>query len=308
MKGRVLAARTSEVLSELVRTGRLYQLGPEHGAAAYAFAAQRPHQCTFIAGWIQEGGLAESPSVPRGWLLAELDDDGGVEGLVYISDTGIVMPALSSPEGLADIAHIGRRHPDAVRVLVGDRAQVAGIWRHMLRHGAEARQIRDQAGYLVRRGDFRPHGERPGGEDPLPLEVARAPVLDQLVQASADMAREEAQDDPQGRNPGLFRERIRERMLRGRDLVFLESGRLVFKSNVAAISPSSGQVEGIYTLPHARRRGLGTRGTSAVTGWVLSQAEQAFLLVNEDNDPARRLYLRLGYREVMKSRTIFVAP
>jgi ribosomal protein S18 acetylase RimI-like enzyme len=284
-----------------VRTGRLYQLGPEHRDIAFAFAAHRPALCTFIAGWIQEGGLVESPRVPRGWLLAEFDPDGAVEGLAYISDTGIVMPALGSPEGLADVAAIGRRHPNAVRVLVGAREQVAGIWAHMARRGAMARQIRDQAGYLVHRDHFTDLG-------PLDLEIATPDHLDQLVQASADMAREEAQDDPQGRNPGLFRERIRERMLRGRDLIHLEGGRLLFKSNVAAISRASGQVEGIYTLPHARRRGLGTRGTSAVTRWVLSQAEQAFLLVNEDNTPARRLYERLGYREVMKSRTIFVAP
>jgi len=284
----------------MVRTGRLYQLGPEHRAVAYAFAAARPDQCTFISGWIQEGGLEESPMVARGWLLAELDGVGGIEGLAFISDTGIVMPALSSEAGLQDIATIGRRNANAVRVLVGERGQLAGIWRYMVRNGARARQIRDQAGYLVHRDDFKEQGT-------LRLEIANAAALDQLVQASADMAREEAQDDPQSRNPALFRERIRERMLRGRDLIHMDGGQLLFKSNVASVSGSSGQVEGIYTLPHARRRGLGTQGTSAVTRWVLDRAEQAFLLVNEDNDPARRLYERLGYREVMKSRTIFVA-
>lgn len=290
-----------QVLWSEVRTGRLVQLAPAHAEAAYAYCEKQPHACAFIAGWIREGGLAQAPRVPRGWLLAEMDRGGPVQGLVYISDTGIILPALSSPEAEQDLVRIGQRNPAAARVLVGERTQLARIWRGLELTGARARQVRDQRGYLVSRGDFRPAGT-------LDLVPATESCLDALVEASAAMAREEARDDPQRRNPAVFRDRIRERMMRGRDLVYLEAGRLLFKSNVSTISPMAGQVEGIYTLPSARRTGLGTRGTSTVTQWVLEQAEQAFLLVNEDNQPAQRLYERLGYRYVIQSRTIFVAP
>jgi len=277
------------------------QLGPEHAEAAYAFCVSAPERCTFIAGWVKEGGLVESPTVPRGWLLAQLGASGAIEGLAYFSDTGIVLPALTSPEAEHDVVRIGHRNPSAVRVLVGERGQVSRIWRGLVRVGARARQIRDQRGYLVTRDGFTNAGA-------LPLVPADERCLEQLVAASAAMAREEAKDDPQSRNPGLFKERIRERVMRGRDLVYLDQGQLLFKSNVAAISELSGQIEGIYTVPAARRTGLGSRGTSAVTQWVLDRAEQAFLLVNEDNHPAQRIYERLGYLHVMDSQTIFLAP
>jgi len=58
-----------------------------------------------IAGWITEGGLVRSPLVPRGWLLAETAG-GQINGLVYISSTGIV--ALdSNPVG--DAHHVAPR-------------------------------------------------------------------------------------------------------------------------------------------------------------------------------------------------------
>ena len=42
--------------------------------------------------------------------------------------------------------------------------------------------------------------------------------------------------------------------------------------------------------------------------WVLARAERSVLLVNEDNQSARSLYEQLGYRAVLESRTIFIAP
>ena len=62
------------------------------------------------------------------------------------------------------------------------------------------------------------------------------------------------------------------------------------------------------TMPSARGAGIGTRGTTAVTQWVLDRAAQAFLLVNEDNHAAQQLYERLGYQHVFGSQTIFLAP
>ncbi len=284
-----------------MRTGRLVQLGPAHAAAAYAYCEAHPHNCAFIAGWIRAGGLSHSPTVPNGWLLAEADEAGPILGLVYISDTGIVLPALGTRQAEQDLVRIGHRNPAATRVLVGERSQIQRVWSGLERGGARARQVRDQRGYAVTQGQFISGGD-------LDLAPATDACLDALVQASAAMAREEAKDDPQSRNPSLFRERIRERMLRGRDMVYLQNDRLLFKSNVSTISPLAGQIEGIYTVPSARRVGLGTRGTSAVTRWVLSQAAQAFLLVNEDNQAAQRLYERLGYTYVLQSRTVFVAP
>lgn len=284
-----------------MRTGRLVQLAAEHTEAAYAYCEQRPYSCAFLAGWVREGGLEDDARVPHGWLLAELCTRGTVRGLVFISDTGIIFPALESLAAEEDLIRIGQRNPAAARVLVGEQSQISRIWAGLETSGAKARQIRNQRAYVATRQTF------VSCDAPLPLIPATDVHLDELVRAAGAMAREEAKDDPQNRNPSLFRERIRDRMLRGRDLVYLEDDRMLFKSNVAALSPVAGQIEGIYTLPSARGNGLGSRGTSAVTAWVLEQSDRAYLLVNEDNHGAMRLYERLGYEQVGHSLTIFVA-
>lgn len=279
----------------------LRQLGPKDREAAYGFCQQQPEQTAYIAGWLSEGGLERSLIVPRAWLFGEVEGRQ-LQGLVYVSNTGIVIPVVRSTAALTQLAEMNRTNPNMVRVLVGERQTVGELWSRLKRLGLQARIIRDQLGYAIDRSDF------PAGAARLALEPATAEHLDQVVEASAAMAREEAQDDPQSRNPELFRTRILERITRGRDFIHLLDRELVFKTNVAALSPLGGQIEGIYTLPRFRGRGFGTSGTAAVTTWVLERAQRAVLLVNEDNTPARRIYESLGYRRVQESRTIFVAP
>jgi uncharacterized protein len=278
----------------------LVRLGPKDAAPAFAFAERHPDRATFVGGWIHDGGLADSPRVARGWLLGEVEG-AVVQGLAFLSDSGILMPAFTSPTGLEDLIEFGQRQPDLIRVVVGERSLVEQLWRGLEKGGARARLVRDQLGYAINRGELQ-------SEEGLPLERAVDADLDDVVKASAAMAREEAKDDPEGRNPTLFRSRISERVRRGRDFICRDHGQLVFKANVSAMSTIGGQVEGIYTPPEARRRGLGRAGTAAITRWTLQQCGRAFLLVNEDNLGARRLYEGLGYRQVIESRTLFVAP
>ncbi len=277
---------------------RLTPLAPEDAEAAMQFCEHRLEQCTYIAGWIAEGGLTRAPTTPRAWLLGERGGGGELTGLLYISVTGIMIPAWLSEDAVDRVGKMVHRNPNLARVLVGERKLVAQLWQTLSRKGTRARLSRDQVGYTI---------DRPSAQlaDPIPLVAATPQHLDQVVQASAAMAREEARDDPFARNPRLFRERIAERLRRGRDFIFAPEDRLRFKSNVASLSPFGGQIEGIYTLPAYRNQGLGLRGTSAVTQWVLERAEHGFLLVNEDNHHARRLYERLGFRAVIESRTVF---
>lgn len=281
---------------------QLKQIGPEWAERVYALCARQPDRCLYHAGWVHEGGLEQSLAVPRGWMLAELDDDGQLRGVAYLSSTGILLPALATTAGVDALVTIGKSNPGMFRVIVGERALVESLWERLERIGFSARLVRDQLVYSVTRARFTPV------EDGLPLEVAGDAILDELVDSSAAMAREEAHDDPQSRNPSLFRERIKARLARGRDFVYRKDSHLVFKANVSALSPLGGQLEGIYTLPAQRGLRFGKRGTSAVTSWVLERAARAVLLVNRDNEIAKRLYESLSYARTSESRTIFVAP
>jgi len=281
--------------------GRLVRLEPGDASRALAFCARHPERAVVVAGWIADGGLDRDPKCARAWLFGAVDPADTIQGLVWLSEAGILIPVLPDGAGIEAVVELGRRHARVIRVIVGERWLVEHVWRRWMPMGFESRMVRDQQAYAVTPERFRPVDE------PLALHPATLADLGPLVESSAAMAREEARDDPQGRNPGMFRARIRERILRQRDLVHYEGPELAFKANIAAISPIGGQVEGIYTHPALRHRGLGLRGTAAVTQWILDRAPRASLLVNDDNRVARRLYRRLGYVEVYESRTTFVA-
>ncbi len=254
-----------------------------------------------VAGWLAEGGLSRQPTAARAWLFGVIDAGNNLVGVVYVSETGVIIPVLPEEVGTEALIEFGRRHPQLIRVMVGERWLVDRVWRRWSRIGFRTRLVRDQKAYAVAPSAYRTVKE------PLDLQLASLSDLDAIVECSAAMAREEAHDDPQARNPSLFRARIRERLLRGRDFVFLDGPSLAFKTNVSALSSVGGQIEGIYTTPAYRRRGLGRAGTAAITSWILARAPLASLLVNDDNHAARRMYERLGYRAVYDSRTTFAA-
>lgn len=276
------------------------QLGPGAEAEALDFCARQPEHTLVIAGWLGEGGLRRSERTQKAWLFAHKDAQRRVQGLVYLSDHGIVVPVLEHAPALEALVELGARNPRVVRVVVGERSVVDHLLRAWVPRGFRPRLHRDQLAFAVDAEMFRP---RPGIE----LRPAGPEDLDVLVEASAEMAREEAGDDPQARNPSLFKSRIKKRIERGRDFVHTTSEGLAFKSNVAALSPFGGQVEGIFVPPPQRHRGLGLQGTSWVTQWILDRSPRACLLVNEDNESAKKIYQRLGYVCTHSSRTSFFA-
>lgn len=81
--------------------------------------------------------------------------------------------------------------------------------------------------------------------------------------------------------------------------VFLE-GELVAIAGTHAVSPTEGIaiVGNVFTHPKHRNRGLATVATSAVTETLLASCPYVLLTVESSNQPALRVYQRLGYQEV----------
>lgn len=256
-----------------------------------ALCEQLPTRPMQIAAWVHEGGLDRN--APPSALFVEPEG-----GLAFVSDLGVIMPHLIRGESVEELAH--RIGTPAARVVVGPTWAARILWTTLEQRGCRARIVRDQVGYAVSRESFKAEAKH----ETLPLRAATLADLDGLVSASAAMAVEESKDDPARRNPGLFRSRIADRIRKGRDFVLIENGRLLFKVNVAALSPFGGHIEGVYTAPKARGRGIGRAGTAWITNWILQRGALATLLVNKDNRVARQIYEGLGFVPTYESRTI----
>jgi uncharacterized protein len=79
----------------------------------------------------------------------------------------------------------------------------------------------------------------------------------------------------------------------------------VFKAELAVVTKHTAQVQGVWTDPEWRGRGLASTGMAAVVHDSLRRvAPTVSLYVNDFNEPARRVYDRCGFRQVGTFATV----
>jgi ribosomal protein S18 acetylase RimI-like enzyme len=210
----------------------------------------------------------------------------------------LVVPWVPSEETATALAgQLGHQVPP--RMIVGPRSHVTALQSRRRPTPPPPREVRDpQPLLVVGRGGLR----RPGAEEVRP---GTGDDLDQLVVASAAMHREEMGVDPLLVDPTGWRHRMSTLVDRGWSWVWREDGEIVFKAELSAWTPEVAQVQGVWTAPASRNRGVGTRGMAAVAEAVLAQVPQCSLYVNHYNVAARRLYARLGFEQVGELATYF---
>jgi predicted GNAT family acetyltransferase len=81
---------------------------------------------------------------------------------------------------------------------------------------------------------------------------------------------------------------------------------VVFKAEVACVTPYAAQVQGVWVRPDRRGEGLSTSGMAAVVSHVISTglAPVVSLYVNEWNTPARAAYARVGFEQTATFATL----
>jgi predicted GNAT family acetyltransferase len=128
--------------------------------------------------------------------------------------------------------------------------------------------------------------------------------LDRLTVAAADMHREEMGVDPMAIDPSGWRTRMGTLIQRGWSWVWTDNDEVVFKAELSAWTPEAVQVQGVYTAPRHRNRGVATAAMAAVCRAVLEGVPVCTLYVNHYNTAARRVYERLGFEQVASLATL----
>jgi GNAT superfamily N-acetyltransferase len=203
----------------------------------------------------------------------------------FASWTGAGPPSREPPPGLLvhRRAGVGRGDPVAVTVAaVGNRPhdpRVAAVARNRSRFLVPI----DPA---VRPANFEDVGRY--------LPAAFAMFEEELGLTPADSAD----------RPG-YRVRLTQLIAAGHALVRLDDrGAVLFKAELAAVSSQCCQVQGVWVRPDMRGRGVGTAAMAAVIDYALQLAPRVSLYVNDFNYPARRLYGRLGMRQIGTLSTV----
>ncbi|HZS04531.1 MAG TPA: GNAT family N-acetyltransferase [Blastocatellia bacterium] len=244
-----------------------------------------PLQGVHLRSQIEDYGI-RSPK-HRGLLFGCFEDDR----LAGVALLGHAILLFTTPESEDALLRCFARTAAEVRaeghVIFGPRHQVETFWLHLARLGRETRLANNHLWYVC--------------EEPrLPLErlqmqKAGLEELDIVAEAQAEMVREESGIDPRIADPEGYRRRAAERIERGRTWVKIEDGRVVFKAELQSITPEAIYLEGIWTHPEYRRRGIARNCVAELTHRRLNQQQVICLVVEPGELVARRVYEQAGF-------------
>ena len=82
----------------------------------------------------------------------------------------------------------------------------------------------------------------------------------------------------------------------GHTLVWRDARGLIFRAGLSALTADAAQISGVYTLPQARGQGIATRALTEMCLRLFARSRNVCLFVNNVNEPALKLYRRLGFR------------
>lgn len=244
------------------------------------------------------GSLA--PTRLGGAVHAVRDESAAIRAAVFSG--GNVLPLGGDPAGYRIIGdQLARRHRIASSV-VGRADDVAALWDVLEPAWGRPRLVRERQPLLVADA---PPAPAVSGRFP-PVRPMRPADLEAYLPAAVAMFREELDLPPLSAGSAAeYRRRVAGLLRDGHAFgVVDESGEVLFKADLGSISVDTCQVQGVWTRPDLRGRGLATDAMAEVLRQAFAFAPTVSLYVNDFNTAARRLYARLGMREAGALSTV----
>jgi predicted GNAT family acetyltransferase len=239
-----------------------------------------------------------APGRLGGDVLGVRDHGGRLSAAVV--HAGNLVPVGGGPVEWAALGIAVAATPRRCTSIVGRADAVGTLWEQVGSRWEPARAIRPNQPLLML---DRTAGLGPG--DPRLRQVG-LPDLEAYVTASAAMFTDELGVPPEAvAGAAEYRRRVAALVRRGHAFgIFDAAGEVVFKADIAAVTAHTCQVAGVWVRPESRGRGIGTAALAGVLRHALTQAPTASLYVNDFNLAARRMYTRLGMREVATLATV----
>jgi predicted GNAT family acetyltransferase len=210
-----------------------------------------------------------------------------------------LIPVGATPAAAAAFADVVSSEPRTCSSIVGESEAVLELWRRLQPAWGYAREVRACQPLLV--ADAVPVGY----PDPA-VRLVRPDEIDLLYPAAVAMYTEEVGVSPTvDGGDGMYRGRVADLVRGGRAYARIVDGEVVFKAELAVITRHTAQVQGVWTAPRWRGRGLATAGMAAVVRDALRRvAPTVTLYVNDFNHAARGVYARCGFRRTGTFATV----
>lgn len=237
------------------------------------------------------------PTRLGGTVLGLRDAAGRLRAAAFCG--GNLLPLGGSATDLRAIAGTLAERRRVSSAIVGRVDAVNALWQVLAPAWGRARLVRERQPLLVLDEPPPPTGNGPPAGIPSVRAMTEAD-LDGYLPAAIAMFREELDLPPL--SPAAtaeYRRRVAGLILRGRAFGILDDdGDVLFKADFGTVSRRTCQVQGVWTRPDLRGRGIATAALGEVLRRGLHLAPTVSLYVNDFNESGRRLYRRLGMREV----------
>ena len=257
--------------------------------AALRYLSRNPYLNVFISHVL----LHDLPSHARNDVVIAIDGRN-VAGVVYCGRQLAIAAEPAALQPLAD--YLKRRRGE--RMIIGRRETVSAFWDLVRPWHAQPRLVRErQLVMMLDRPRFRPY------EPLVTVRHAHPDERDAIADGSAQMVRQELAYDPRRGSPDFYAG-VAQMIERKLWWVGLTDGQICFICNIGPWCEQTVQVQGIWTPPALRGRGLATAALGAICERLLAVSPSVSLYVNDFNDAAIALYRRLGFTHVGDFQTI----
>lgn len=280
---------------QVASPGTLVKLTNENEAETLKFLAVRPIHTVFMASLISDNGMA-SP-FNRGTFYGCRNAEGRLEAVALIGHATII--ETESQECIEFIARYARSC-SPTHLIRGEQEKVESFWNYFSDGERDARLICRE--YLLRRQTIPTNVDGVAG-----LRQATLDDLQMIVTVNAEMACQESGINPLAKDSTGFLERSARRIRQGRSWIWVENGRLVFKTDIIAQTRQAAYVEGVYVHPEKRGKGYGLRCVLQLTEYLLMRAGSVCLTVNEKFPQALSFYKRAGFDIASRYDTIYLS-
>jgi len=277
-------AATSQPHSPAINDLTVHPLNASEQAEVLRFLAARPLHTVCLVGLIRDNGL-ESP-LNRGTFYGCRNAADELEGVALIGHATLF--ETRTEDALTAFAQVAQtcRH---THMLLGEQEQVEQFWADYATGGQPAR-------LACRELLFEQRWPVAVREAVRGLRLATAADLELVAPVQAELAYEESGINPLEKDPEGFRRRCARRIEQGRVWVWVEEGRLIFKTDIISETEDVTYLEGIWVNPQERGQGLALRCMAQLGRTLLQKTKALSILVNERNAAAHHLYRRAGFK------------
>lgn len=259
------------------------------------FLVFRPVQTVVMSSFIVDNGVISE--LNRGHFYGYRGKNGQIEGVALIGHSTLV--EARSDEALAALAHQARRTAVPIHLIMSSGSDAERFHLYLTGEIGAPRLTCTEAlfeasfPFAVRSCEFQ-------------VVAADHGQLEQVAAAQAEIAFIECGVDPLIKDRAGFLKRVQRRIEQNRVFSVFDDGKLIFKADIIAETPTTIYLEGIYVHPDHRGKGVGSRCLAALTQQLLGRVDNICLLSNVDFQSAHRTYEKAGYRRTDSCVTLFV--